>query len=97
MKLRWSETATDELEEIFAYILDQSPASAKSVAQRILRRARSLRDFPYSGRELDVPGVRRLVVGNYPYVILYEIHGSDDEVLIVSVGHTARKQAPAED
>lgn len=41
--------------------------------------------------------MHRLSVVNYPYVILYEIHQSDDEVLIVSVRHTARKQPPAED
>ena len=31
--------------------------------------------------------MHRLVV-NYPYAILYEIHQSDDEVLIVNVRHT---------
>ena len=97
MKLRWSDTARRELEEIFAFIRERSPASARSVAQRILHRARFLRDFPFSGKETQVAGVHRLVVVNYPYVILYEIHQSDDEVLIVSVRHTARKQSPAED
>ena len=96
MKLRWSETATHELEEIFAYISKRSPASAKSIAQRILQRARSLIDFPFAGRESKISGVRRLFVVNYPYLILYEINRSDDEVLIVSVRHTARKQPPAE-
>ena len=96
MKLRWSETATRELEEIFAFIRERSPESAKLVAQRILRRARFLRDFPLAGKESEVADVHRLVVVNYPYVILYEIHQADDEVLIVSVRHTARKQPPAE-
>lgn len=97
MKLRWSDTARRELEEIFAFIRERSPASARSVAQRILHRARFLRDFPFSGKESQVAGVHRLSVVNYPYVILYEIHRSDDEVLIVSVRRTARKQPPAED
>ena len=96
MKLRWSATARRELEEIFAFIMERSPASARSVAQRIVHRARFLRDFPFSGKETQVAGVHRLVV-NYPYAILYEIHQSDDEVLIVSVRHAARKQPPAED
>ena len=97
MKLRWSATAIHELEEIFAFIMERSPASARSVAQRIVHRARFLRDFPFSGKETRVAGVHRLVVANYPYAILYEIHQSDDEVLIVSVRHAARKQPPAED
>jgi toxin ParE1/3/4 len=97
MKLRWSKTAARELEEIFAYIRERSPASAKAVAQRILDRARSLGDFPLAALESEPSEVHRLFVVNYPYVILYEIHRSDDEILIVSVRHTARKRSPAED
>jgi addiction module RelE/StbE family toxin len=96
VKLRWSATATRELEEIFAYLQQRSPTSAKNVAERILHRARALRDFPRTGSETPVKGLHRAVVVNYPYVILYEINKTD-EVLIASVRHTAQQPSTAEE
>ncbi|MBC7578457.1 MAG: type II toxin-antitoxin system RelE/ParE family toxin [Tardiphaga sp.] len=82
---------------MFARLLQHSPASARSVAQRLLRRARFLQDYPSAGIKSDVSEIRRLAVVNYPYVILCTINRSDDEVLIVNVYHTGRKPSPAED
>ena len=94
MKVRWSEPATSELEAIFVYILERSPKSAKAVARRIIDRANSLSEFPFKGEETRRKGARKLTVANYPYVIIYRV--DKNEVQILNVLHTARRQPPAE-
>jgi toxin ParE1/3/4 len=96
MKVRWSEPATSELEAIFAYIVERSPRSAETVARRIIDRAQSLGEFPLLGKETRRKGARKLTVADYPYVIVYRIVETADEVQILNVHHTARKQPPAE-
>ena len=38
----------------------------------------------------DIPGVRRLVVTNYPYVVYYEV--VDGEVIVLTVLHSAQER-----
>ncbi|WP_413776407.1 type II toxin-antitoxin system RelE/ParE family toxin [Rhodopseudomonas sp. P2A-2r] len=96
MKVRWLESATNELEDIFVYILKHSPRSAASVARHIIERAESLGEFPFKGEETRRTGIRKLTVTNYPYVIIYRVVEAAEEVQILNVRHTARKQSPAE-
>ncbi|WP_398484632.1 type II toxin-antitoxin system RelE/ParE family toxin [Tardiphaga sp.] len=97
MKLRWSQTARNELDDIFVYLKAQSPSAAKSVAIRIIQRARLLTSFPFSGHPTATPGVRRVSIVNYPYVVLYMIDHASEEVVIRNVRHTARKNPAADD
>jgi toxin ParE1/3/4 len=97
MKVRWSETATSEVEEIFVYILGHSPASAEVVARRIIDRAESLANFPFLGTDIKRDGTRKLQVVNYPYVVLYKIDVVAGEIQILNVRHTARKKPAADD
>ena len=96
MKVRWSNNAASELEDIFAFIRERSPRSAGTVARRIIDRAESLAQFPLKGEDDKTTGMRRLALVNYPYVIFYRVKDAENEVQIVSVQHTARKQRPAE-
>ena len=48
-----------------------------------------LEQHPYAGQSTDLPGVRRLVVSPYPYLIFYRV--TDDEVIVQRVRHTARR------
>ncbi|WP_398467709.1 type II toxin-antitoxin system RelE/ParE family toxin [Tardiphaga sp.] len=97
MKLRWSQTARIELDNIFVYLKSHSPSAAKSVAIRIIQRARLLTSFPFSGHPTVTPGVRRVSIVSYPYVVLYMIDHVNDEVIIPNVRHTARKKPAADD
>jgi addiction module RelE/StbE family toxin len=96
MKVRWSNNATNELEDIFAFIRERSSRSARAVARRIIDRAESLAQFPLKGENDKSTGMRKLAVVNYPYVVFYRVNNAENEVQIVSVQHTARKQSPAE-
>jgi addiction module RelE/StbE family toxin len=97
MKVRWTAAAASELEDIFVYILKESPKSAERLSRRIVDRAESLGEFPFKGEKMRTAQARKLTVTHYPYVIVYRIIEASDEVQILSVRHTARKQSPAED
>ena len=96
MKARWSKTALIEFDSIFQYIFEGSPSAAKSVVLRIEALVAHLEQFPARGHPADEPEVRALSVVRYPYVILYAIDPTADEVVILHIRHTAR-QTPAED
>jgi plasmid stabilization system protein ParE len=44
--------------------------------------------YPGSGRR-HLAGTRRLVLGPFPYLLVYRIRG--DEVVIIAVAHAAQK------
>jgi len=89
-RLRWSEEASDDLEEIAAYIARDSRMYAASFVRRIREVARSLLKMSERGRvvpEYQDPTVREIIVGNYRLV--YRI--APEEIGIVAVIHGARQ------
>ena len=88
MKIRFLSVAFRDLEAIEKYIARENPAAAQRVVGRIARQIDKLNHIPYLGRPGDVPGARVLVVPRLPYVVIYEIAGS--EVVILGVMHGAR-------
>jgi plasmid stabilization system protein ParE len=50
VKVRWTEAAFSELDDIFAFISQRSRSAAATVARRILDRATMLGDFPMPAR-----------------------------------------------
>lgn len=51
MKVRWSATATSELEDIFAYILKHSPKSAERVSPEFSTELNRLVNFHSKARK----------------------------------------------
>ncbi len=89
MRIRYTETALRELDEILAYIADRNSTAAAAVRTRIERLTGQLSNFPYMAQETERAGVRRLPLGNYPYVIFYIVDG--DEAVILRIRHAARR------
>jgi len=46
--------------------------------------------FPHIGRPQDVEGVRKLVTRKYSYLVYYTFDEKADEIIIVTVQHSAR-------
>jgi plasmid stabilization system protein ParE len=90
-------TAHAELDEISTYLLAHNPFTARTVATRIVQRARLLSSFPFSGPLTAMPGVRSISIVNYPYVVLYTINEDNSEVVILNIRDTARKKPAADD
>jgi plasmid stabilization system protein ParE len=95
MKVRWSQTAFNELQDIFEFIACRNRSAAAVVAQRIQDRATMLGEFPLAGPVTDTVGVRALSVVTHPFVIFYAIDDGSGEVRILSVRHTAQDKTPA--
>jgi plasmid stabilization system protein ParE len=88
MKVRYTDTALGELEDIFSYLFKHNPAVARAVAARVSDISALLADYPFLGREADEPGVRIASLVRYPFLIFYTV--STDEVVILHVRHAAR-------
>ena len=71
MKVRWSETALAELEDIFSYIHRHNRSAASAVVERIEGLTALLEEFPLVGHLTDEADVRVLSVVRYPFLIFY--------------------------
>ena len=87
MIVRWSETASDDLNNIFDYIARDKPDAASAVVEMLLQSGDILARYPqmgYSGRR---EGTRELV--RAPFVIVYSIAG--EVIDIRSILHGSRR------
>ncbi|AVT74593.1 hypothetical protein RPPS3_05300 [Rhodopseudomonas palustris] len=91
MKVRWSDNAVHELDEILSFIAERNVSAAEAVADLIWERTRLLGEFPLAGHKTDLTHVRALSVVRYPFVIFHKVDDAKDEVVILSVRHTARR------
>jgi addiction module RelE/StbE family toxin len=89
MKIRYAPQARADLDEIFAYLDERSPAAARSVKARIISAIRRLADHPAMAPETDESAVRELTIVRYPYKVYYQIEG--DEIWVVHIRHTSRR------
>jgi toxin ParE1/3/4 len=89
MRLKWSQAAIRDLQEIRGFIAQERPMAAQRVAQRILQVVRNLEQFPRMGRPGRVEGTRELVVGGTPYIVPYRVQGEAVELLRIL--HGARR------
>jgi plasmid stabilization system protein ParE len=89
MKIRYTDTAADEIDEIFDYIAERDRSAALRVVARVRQIIGMLADFPDVAQMSDEPGVRRIPVGRYPFLIFYTV--DENEVVILHVRHAARQ------
>jgi len=90
LRLRWTRLAEADLDEIAAYIGQDSPAAAARVVLELIDQAETTLSRNVAlGRPGRVLGTRELVIGELPYVIPYRVR--DNYVEILRVLHTARR------
>lgn len=82
-----------QIEKALDYIEAESPQGANRMRERIQTLFLLLTHHPYAGQLTDLPGVRRLVVSPYPYLIFYRV--TDDEVIVQRMRHTSRRPRSA--
>ena len=88
MRVRYTEPARTDLEDISAYLIERNPGAAAAVGAAIEATIARIATFPASAQATDEPGVRMAPAGRFPYLIFYSIAG--DEVQIVRVLHGAQ-------
>jgi toxin ParE1/3/4 len=90
IEILWSPLARARLQEIRAYIALDKPDAAERLATRIVAVVEALRNHPYLGRVGAEPGLRELIIGGTPYVILYRLRGQ--RITISTIWHTAQSK-----
>jgi toxin ParE1/3/4 len=90
VEIVWSPLARARLQEIRAYVALENPQAAEKLATRIVAMVEALREHPYLGRAGAEPGIRELVIGRTPYIILYRVRSQ--RVVITTIWHAAQKR-----
>ena len=94
MKVVVREAAALDLDGIFEWISKDNPRAAAAIVERIRGRINRLA-FPglaHIGRPGLVEGTRELV--EPPYIIVYEVDESAEEITVLAVVHAARDRRP---
>jgi toxin ParE1/3/4 len=80
--------ARTRLREIRDYVARDKPEAAERLAIRIVTVIEALRNHPHLGRVGAERGIRELVIGGTPYMVLYRVQGR--RVIISTIWHAAR-------
>lgn len=89
MRLRYTAPAARGLDEVLDQIVAESPQGARHVQERIQAVTELLLRFPKIGKLTKRPGMRRIVVTPYPYLVFYR--EGRDEIVVHAVRHAARR------
>jgi toxin ParE1/3/4 len=89
MKVRYRELALSDLDRIFRYLDQRSPAGARHVIDAIHSAIDDIAHDPLSARVTSDPTVRVKVVRRYGYKVFYSVE--TDVVEILHVRHGARR------
>lgn len=93
-KIKWTELANQDLDNIESYIFEDNPSAAINVILRIIEAVETLlTEYPECSRAGRILGTRELVLTDIPYIIPYRV--KDNYIEILRVLHTSR-QYPAE-
>lgn len=95
MRVEWSDSARDDLDDLVRYISRDSVFYARRFGEKVVLATRRLRDFPESGRmipETDDQALREIIVQGYR--VMYHLEA--DRVLILAVMHGSRDLAGQE-
>ena len=87
IEIVWSPLARSRLRQIRAYVARDKP---ERLAMRIVATVEALRNHPHLGRSGAEPGIRELVIGNTPYIVLYRVQ--DQRVIISTIWHGAQRR-----
>ena len=95
MKVRYTETALAEIDEVYSYIAKDNLAAADRVIGQVRHTIALIARRPKIGHVKYRQLVRMLPVRRYPqYLVFYAIEGN--EVVVLNVRHGARRR-PWED
>ena len=90
VEIVWSPLALARLQEIRAYIAQDKPQAAERIAIRIVAVVEALRNHPRLGRAGAEPGIRELVIGGTPYIVVYRVRGQ--RIIINTIWHGAQRK-----
>jgi plasmid stabilization system protein ParE len=92
VEIAWSHLARARLEEIRTYVAKDKPDAAARLATRIVAVVEALKSHPNLGRVGAEPGIRELVIGGTPYIVLYSVKRARVTILTIWHGAQSRKR-----
>jgi len=94
MKVIWTPEAEQDRSDVYDYIAVDNPRAAGCMNERFDSAASRLVDFPYLGKQGQLPGTRELFP-HKNYRLVYQVDAAADTIWILSLMHGAR-QYPVE-
>jgi toxin ParE1/3/4 len=89
LQVQWTNKAKTRLEEIEAYIAQESPTAAKKLIFTIIKKtATQLSKYPDSGKPGRLMGTRELLFSDTPYLVVYTVRSNI--VTVLTIFHTAQ-------
>jgi toxin ParE1/3/4 len=90
MRVRYTPRARSDIEQIYRYLEEQSPAGARNVLRAIYAGVQFISEHPKASERTDNPQVRVRIVRRYRYRVFYRMVDGDT-VEILHVRHTSRR------
>jgi toxin ParE1/3/4 len=90
IEIIWSPRALLRLDEIRIFVAKDKPEAAERLALRIVSLIEALRHHPRLGHTGVERGVRELVIGGRPYIVLYRVRRA--HVTILTIWHGAQRK-----
>ena len=75
---------------IFAWIALDSPATAKTVVDRLFSSTDLLISFPFMGHVGRDPDTFGWAVPRLPYIVVYEVDQAEERVVVTAILHGAQ-------
>ena len=94
MKVIWARDAIVDLARVRAHIADDNPIAANRLAKRLLDIAALLAEQPKMGVATVVPDIRRLIVSQTVYSLIYRIAAEQVEIIEVFDGRRKMPRTP---
>lgn len=91
---RWTDSARRDYRNIVEWLSERSPAAATRIADTIDDRLAILATMPRMGRMGRLDGTRELVISATPYIVVYQLEGEGDQVIVLRVLHAAQRWPP---
>jgi toxin ParE1/3/4 len=89
MTVRYRKQALDDIEDIYGYLHERSPAGALNVERAIYDGIRLIEKHPLAAPPTSRPGIRVKVLTRYRYKIFYSL--IDDGIEILHIRHMSRR------
>ena len=89
MKIRYTDPASDDLEESISYLREHAPAVVIDFADAVDKAISELLLNPYSAQETEKRGIRRKYIRRFRHSIFYMVE--EDEIVILHIRHAARR------
>lgn len=90
VEIVWSPLARARLREIREYVAQDKPEAAERLAIRIVSVVEALKTHPRLGRVGAEPGIRELIIGGTPYIVMYRVERQ--RVVISTIWHGKQRK-----